>query len=480
MNFKNYINEAAGKAKAKKPEKPEETTAVMAFGRMNPPTVGHEKLIQKLGSVASEHGGEAHLFTSHSQGTAKDPLDQKTKIGYLHSITPASTMIHGSSKEEPTIFHAAAKLHKQGHMHLVVVAGSDRVEDFQKNLERYNDGKQYPHGSYKFKSIKVVSAGQRDPDAEGVEGMSGTKMRDHARLNNVGKFSSGLPEALKPQAQEIANHIRSVKVKGVDIKEDYENPHRFDDATPEGTAYMQKMTPGQKVECLSGVWSEKLGTCVSVREAYIQNEIFKLNDVVEATNGDKGPIVFRGSSYVTIQVKENKTVKHWLKNIQEVTKLTPEIIQKPLRKIMEKQIPALFLSKEQLAEMHGTAQEKNVQTLQKVKETITMKDLRNKIAETHMDVSRGLPDTSTAHRDVNLRPDKEVYHGIDHTIGLKNFDGKELGLVSFKSFLAAPETAKIEKDKSVAMQDAHRAKAELAIHSSAYNLMRKYHQSDLP
>ena len=137
MNFKNYIDEATGKAKAKKPEKPEETTAVMAFGRMNPPTVGHEKLIQKLGSVASEHGGEAHLFASHSQGTAKDPLDQKTKIGYLHSITPASTTIHGSSKEEPTIFHAAAKLHKQGHMHLVVVAGSDRVEDFQKNLEKY-------------------------------------------------------------------------------------------------------------------------------------------------------------------------------------------------------------------------------------------------------------------------------------------------------------------------------------------------------
>jgi hypothetical protein len=115
--------------------------------------------------------GEAHLFTSHSQGTAKDPLDQKTKIGYLHSITSASTQIHGSSKEEPTIFHAATKLYKQGHKHLVVVAGSDRVEDFQKNLEKYNDGKQYPHGSYKFKSIKVVSAGQRDPDAEGIEGM---------------------------------------------------------------------------------------------------------------------------------------------------------------------------------------------------------------------------------------------------------------------------------------------------------------------
>lgn len=616
MNFKKYINEDTVK-KAKKPEKKEETTAVMAFGRMNPPTVGHEKLIKKLDDVASDHKGEAHLFASHSQGTAKDPLDQKTKISYLHHITPASVQVHGSSKEEPTIFHAAAKLYKQGHRHLVVVAGSDRVEDYQNNLEKYNDGKQYPHGSYKFKSIKVVSAGQRDPDSEGVEGMSGTKMRDHARQNNIGKFKSGLPDALKPHAQEIANHIRAVRVKGVEIKEDYDNPYRFDDATPEGTAYMQKMTPGQKIECVTGVWSEKLGACVSVKEAYMQNEIFKLNDIVEATNGDKGPIVFRGASYVTMQISENKTVKHWLKDIQEANKVTPTITYKPSRKVIENKLPALFMSKEQLKEMQnnkleveyqgyntkylhmcseasallhelanrddlnptyilqaiqasdqyleieneakkqGFADERQVHDFnmklaiahdtlnmlgypdaqlkymgyhikimnnlsmhkdgtfanetsstvptfgsgdveeqfnlptegKKIKETITMSKLRKKIAETTNNVStpqfvnKGSYDSNdppTAHRDVNLSPNKEVYHGIDHTIGLENMEGKPLGLVSFKSFLATPETAKIEKEKGEHMQDVHRAKAELAVHSSAYKLMRKYHQSDLP
>lgn len=87
-------------------------------------------------------------------------------------------------------------------------------------------------------------------------------------------------------------------------------------------------------------------------------------------------------------------------------------------------------------------------------------------------------DPATAHRDVNLRPEKEVYHGIDHTIGLKDFAGKDLGLVSFKSFLSTPETSKIEKDKGEAMQDVHRAKAELAVHSSAYKLMKKVHQQD--
>jgi hypothetical protein len=85
-------------------------------------------------------------------------------------------------------------------------------------------------------------------------------------------------------------------------------------------------------------------------------------------------------------------------------------------------------------------------------------------------------DSPTAHRDVNLNPDKEVYHGVDHGIGLKGFDGKELGLVSFKSFFATPETQKIEKEKGEAMQDVHRAKAKLSSHSSAYKMMAKSSQ----
>ena len=626
MNFKKYINEATGK-----------DTAVMAFGRFNPPTVGHEKLMQTVRNVADSHEAKGHVFASHSELKEKDPLPQKAKIGYLNQIAHGNE-VHGSSSAEPTFLHAASKLHSQGHKHLIMVAGSDRVKEYQNKLDQYNDGKDYPHGKFKFKSIKVVSSGERDPDAEGVEGMSGTKMRDLARNNKHKQFENGLPVALKDNAKEIGDHIRAIKPKSTEkapakttaakpkakekstkavwphghMKEDYENPYRFDDATPEGTAYMQKMTPGQKVECLSGVWSEKLGTCVSVREAYVQNEIFKLNDVVEATNGDKGPIVFRGSSYVTIQIKENKTVKHWLKDIQEIAKVEPTIIVKPPRKTFESKLPALLMSKEQLQEMNNSKMELEYQgystdnlhmcpgaseqlhqlikrtdlnptyilqavqasdqylgiekeamekgfaddrmvhdfnmklaiahdTLNmlgypdkellymrnhitdmsklamhkdgtfanetqntvptfgagdasesytpKVKETITMSKLRNRIAEMSNNVSTPAPqytnagsydsqDPVTAHRDVNLRPDKEVYHGIDHTIGLKDFAGKDLGLVSFKSFLATPETSKIEKDKGEAMQDIHRAKAELAVHSSAYKLMRKVHQQD--
>ena len=422
MDFKQYLNEVVKKAK----EKEEESTAVMSFGRFNPPTIGHEKLIRKTEEVAQQHSGTAHIVASHSEGTAKNPVPQQAKIGYLHNIVKPSTELSGSSKEEPTILHAAARLHRQGHKHLVVVAGSDRVNDYQELLNQYNDGKKYPHGSYKFKSIKVVSAGSRDPDAEGVAGMSGTKIREYARKGNTAKFRSALPDALKASANEIMSHIKAAPLK-------------------------EEIDP--------------------IREAYINNQIYKIDDVVEAMNGDKGPIVFRGSSYVTMKIAEGKTVKHWIKDIKESSKTTPAIIIKPARKIMEKQIPALFLPKQKLEQIlnNETDNSKEVQSTE-AKDTITMSNLRKRIAEMH-----------TANRDINSKPDKEVYHGIDKTIEGQGHPDKPPGLVSFKTFAATPETQKIEQDKDQAMQDAHRAKTELGVYSSSsYNMMKKYHQSGLP
>lgn len=187
-----------------------DSTAVMAFGRFNPPTIGHEKLIHKVENVAKEHGGQAHIVASHSEGTEKDPLPQNTKVGYLHKIAHKDTKVMGSSKKEPTILHAAANLHAQGHKHLVVVAGSDRVSEYHNLLHKYNDVAS-KHGHYNFKSIKVVSAGHRDPDSEGVSGMSGTKMREHARAGNKEEFKSGLPKALHPHSEEMMKHISSIK-----------------------------------------------------------------------------------------------------------------------------------------------------------------------------------------------------------------------------------------------------------------------------
>jgi len=196
MDFRTFISEEKG------------STAVMAFGRYNPPTIGHEKLIKKVHDTAKEHNGEAHIIASHSENTKKDPLPQSKKIGYLKKVAPKGVNVSGSSSEHPSIFHQASKLHAAGHKHLVVVAGSDRVDEYHKALNKYNNvaGK---HGHYNFKSIKVVSAGQRDPDAEGAEGMSASKARAHAVAGEHEKFKSALPKALHPHANEIAKHIRT-------------------------------------------------------------------------------------------------------------------------------------------------------------------------------------------------------------------------------------------------------------------------------
>ena len=190
-----------------------EKSAVFAFGRFNPPTTGHEKLIHKVEATAKSHGADAHIIASHSEGSGKNPLPKEKKVGYLKKVASSSTHVSSSDKENPSFLQQAKKLHDAGYHHLVMVAGSDRVDDYHKKLHQYN-GKE---GHYNFKSIKVVSAGQRDPDAEGTAGMSGTKMREHARSGNMKSFKSGLPKALHSHADEIADHIRSVKEDVADI-----------------------------------------------------------------------------------------------------------------------------------------------------------------------------------------------------------------------------------------------------------------------
>jgi hypothetical protein len=628
MDFKQFITEA--------PEK----TAAFAFGRFNPPTVGHEKLINKVKSVADEHNADAHIVASHSEGTSKDPVPAKAKVGYLKHVAPEGTTVSGSSKESPTFLHAAAKLHSQGYKHLVMVAGSDRTSDYESKLKKYN-GVAGAHGHYNFKSIKVVSAGQRDPDAEGVEGMSGTKMRAHARAGEMKKFKSGLPKALHPHAEEIANHIKAVK-------EDFENPVRFDWGTPEGTSYMLKMTPGMGTVCQTGsVWSTAQNKCVPIREAYHAQEIFNLGAIVESKNGEVGKIVYRGSSYVTIQLESGNTTKHWINDIKDSDKIlhfkdfSPSISIEETNRL--RKLPALLMSKAQLAEMtshnleleydgykttnlhmcpSASAQLKDVIANPKLNPKYVLQAVRatdaylgvekqakanefatekmahdfnmyvaiahdtlnmlgypdNKLAyiEDHQkemsklsmhkdntfaneiettvptfgagDVAEGVnasdfkmvtrigpdgkptfvkernkriitdkqmkdsnnnnvaddnedqlsstkkalsqlrrsigvqetytPDPPTANRDINASPNKEVFHGIDIPIADQGYEGKPLGLASFKSFLANPETQKIEAEKGAAMQDVHRDKAQLASHSSAYKSMVKAHGQD--
>jgi len=256
-----------------------DSTAVMAFGRFNPPTTGHEKLIHKVESTAKEHDGAAHIVASHSEGTSKNPVPQKAKIGYLQKIAGKNTSVSGSSKTEPSIFHAASKLHAAGHKHLVVVAGSDRVQEYEDSLKKYN-GVKGAHGHYNFKSIRVVSAGQRDPDAEGAEGMSGTKMRELARSGKKKEFKAGLPKALHPHADEISSHINSIKEETITEGKKLSSLEKWRAAAAEREKqHQQQMSDISKLPP-----EDRLKATIDKLASRFQKEEIELDEVVSLQN----------------------------------------------------------------------------------------------------------------------------------------------------------------------------------------------------
>lgn len=187
---------------------------VLAFGRMNPITSGHEAVVKKIHDVAKDHNAGHTLVVSHSQDAKKNPLSAEQKVKHAHAAFPG-TNVKASSKTHPTILHQASELHKQGVKHLHVVAGSDRTEEMDTLLHKYN-GHEGKHGSYNFKSITVHSSGERDPDSEGVKGMSASKMREHAAAGNKEKFHSGAPSKMSTKEKDsMYNDVR----KGMGLHE---------------------------------------------------------------------------------------------------------------------------------------------------------------------------------------------------------------------------------------------------------------------
>lgn len=189
---------------------------VTAFTRMNPPTTGHLKLIDRVRSIADKENAAHSVVVSHSQDSKKNPLSGEQKVRHLGRYSPG-TNFETSSKESPTILHHLAKLHAAGHDHVIVVGGSDRVKEMHDLLHKYN-GIEGRHGYFNFKKLEVRSAGHRDPDAEGTEGMSGTKMRQHAQNRDFSSFRQGVPAHVSDEhARELMNDVR----KGMGLHEDY-------------------------------------------------------------------------------------------------------------------------------------------------------------------------------------------------------------------------------------------------------------------
>jgi len=173
-------------------------TVVLGWGRMNPITVGHEKLVNKIKEVARANSATPLIYITHSQDAKKNPLDYDTKVSLAKKAFGNKVIQKSKSK---TIMQVMGEL-QAGYSKVILVVGSDRVTEFDRLLKRYN-GKDYT-----FDNIEVVTAGERDPDAEGVEGMSASKMRAAAASGKFDQFKSGLPRKLKRDAQDIYDLVR--------------------------------------------------------------------------------------------------------------------------------------------------------------------------------------------------------------------------------------------------------------------------------
>ena len=251
-------------------------TAIFCIGRFNPPTTGHLKMIEAAAAQQLKYAGAPfYVFPTHSQDPAKNPLPHSLKVAYMKKMFKKYAKNIQVSKAR-NVFEMATMLHDKGHRSIILVAGSDRVDEFDKLLNQYNgvDGR---HGYYGFDNIEVISAGERDPDAEGVEGMSASKMRAAAATGDFDDFVLGLPSGFR-DGKKLFRDVR----KHMGIREERD---------------MGEMTDYEEL-----------------RDAYLTNKIWKIDDLVEA-NGVEGRIVRRGTNYISYMDGSGKVHKAWLHDI---------------------------------------------------------------------------------------------------------------------------------------------------------------------
>ena len=202
MKFRDFLREQ------------KEKHAVLAFGRFNPPTSGHQLVVNKVKELATKVGGSHHIVLSHSQDSKKNPLTADQKVKHAKRAFSDTNFTAASSKA-PTFFDHAESLYKKGVTHLHMVGGSDRVDEYNKLLHKYNGTQK--GARFNFKSIEVHSAGERDPDAEGVSGISASKMREAAKEGDFDTFKKGAPSTMSvAQVKQMFNDVR----KGMRLHEE--------------------------------------------------------------------------------------------------------------------------------------------------------------------------------------------------------------------------------------------------------------------
>lgn len=265
-------------------EELESTGVVIVFGRFNPPTIGHEKLLKAAATQAKRDDADLAIYPSRTQDKKKNPLDPKTKIGFMKSMFPDYEENIFDDNNAKTIFDVLTAKYAAGYKSVTIMVGQDRLAEFQGLAQKYNGS-----DLYAFDEIKVVSAGARDPDADDVSGMSASKLRAHAAEDDFNAFSKGVPNKMTViQKKEMFNAVR----KSMNIKEElWQIAPKFD---PE-----------------------------SLRESYVKGKIFRLGDIVENLNtGLVGRVNRRGTNYIICVTEDGIMFKSWLRDIKEYSEVS--------------------------------------------------------------------------------------------------------------------------------------------------------------
>ena len=277
----------AAAMKTKKPEDPQSgmmsNDITVVVGRFNPPTVGHEKLLQAAEKAAQ--GGDLKIYPSRTQDAKKNPLDPDMKVSFMRKMFPKSEEQIVNDSEMISIFNVLPTAYEEGYKNVNIIVGSDRQAEFENLANKYNKD------LYDFKQIRVISAGVRDADAEGVEGMSASKMRKAVTDDDYQAFKQGTPKGLNDgEVRSLYDAVRAgmgVKKKK-EVKELWQIAPRYD----------------QK----------------GLRENYIKKKVFRMGDVVESlSTGLVGKIIRRGTNYLISVSESNVMFKSWIHDVMEYT-----------------------------------------------------------------------------------------------------------------------------------------------------------------
>lgn len=259
-------------------------TITVAFGRFNPPTVGHGKLLAaaKKASV----GGDLKIYPSRTQDPKKNPLDPDMKISFMKKMFPDYSENIVNDDEMKSIFNVLTTAGEEGYKNVNIIVGSDRQSEFENLATKYNGE------LYDFDQIRVISAGVRDADAEGVEGMSASKMRKAVVDGDFDSFRKGTPKDLDDgDTQSLFDAVRTgmgVKKMNKESYELWEIAPRYDQRT--------------------------------LRERYLTGDLFKIGDIVENLNtGLIGKIMRRGTNYLICVTEQDNMFKSWIRDVMEYT-----------------------------------------------------------------------------------------------------------------------------------------------------------------